>query len=247
MMDFSAAQWVLIWIVAAAAYVVFGIAGVGVAQLARPVLEPFMPLLRMGPLLAVLDFGAAATNLLCDGRQRVDMTELKRLLPWMLLGYGMGVVVRFQAGATVTLMVGILAVAYALHALLHQQAHKSFPATFAMPFGLVGGAFSALFGGGGFVYAVYLAGRVEDKECLRATQSMLIGLSALGPLLFFLLAGAYHDSSLLLTVAVLLPAMWGGVWLGRHITLRLTREQFLRILHGIVLASGLALLARYFF
>ncbi|PAT33343.1 hypothetical protein CLI92_00825 [Vandammella animalimorsus] len=136
MMDFSAAQWVLIWIVAAAAYVVFGIAGVGVAQLARPVLEPFMPLLRMGPLLAVLDFGAAATNLLCDGRQRVDMTELKRLLPWMLLGYGMGVVVRFQAGATVTLMVGILAVAYALHALLHQQAHQSFPATFAMPFGL---------------------------------------------------------------------------------------------------------------
>ncbi|RRD67481.1 hypothetical protein EII19_05825 [Comamonadaceae bacterium OH2310_COT-174] len=118
---------------AAAAYVVFGIAGVGVAQLARPVLEPFMPLLRMGPLLAVLDFGAAATNLLCDGRQRVDMTELKRLLPWMLLGYGMGVVVRFQAGATVTLMVGILAVAYAL---LHQQAHQSFPATFAMPFGL---------------------------------------------------------------------------------------------------------------
>ncbi|WP_238945479.1 hypothetical protein [Vandammella animalimorsus] len=133
-MDFSAAQWVLIWIVAAVAYVVFGIAGVGVVQLARPVLEPFMPLLRMGPLLAVLDFGAAATNLLCDGRQRVDVIELKRLLPWMLLGYGVGVVAGFQTGPTVMLMVGILAVAYALHALRHQQAHKSFPATFARPY-----------------------------------------------------------------------------------------------------------------
>ncbi|RMX11653.1 sulfite exporter TauE/SafE family protein [Vandammella animalimorsus] len=247
MMDFSMTQWAAIWAVVAAAYVVFGMAGFGTALMAGPVLTQLMPLSRVVPLLALLDFSAAVTNLLRDGR-RADVAELKRLLPWMLLGSGVGAAVLLKTRPEVLLlMLGIFAVAYALQAMLRRQARKTLPATFAVPFGLVGGVFSALFGSGGFLYAIYLAGRLEDKERLRVTQSTLIGLSTLARLLIFLMAGVYHDSGLLLLAAVLLPAMWGGLWLGRHITLRLTREQFLRILHGIVLASGLALLARYFF
>ncbi|WP_238946447.1 sulfite exporter TauE/SafE family protein [Vandammella animalimorsus] len=246
-MDFSMTQWAAIWAVVAAAYVVFGMAGFGTALMAGPVLTQLMPLSRVVPLLALLDFSAAVTNLLRDGR-RADVAELKRLLPWMLLGSGVGAAVLLKTRPEVLLlMLGIFAVAYALQAMLRRQARKTLPATFAVPFGLVGGVFSALFGSGGFLYAIYLAGRLEDKERLRVTQSTLIGLSTLARLLIFLMAGVYHDSGLLLLAAVLLPAMWGGLWLGRHITLRLTREQFLRILHGIVLASGLALLARYFF
>ena len=246
MMDFSMAQWAAIWAVVAAAYVVFGIAGFGTALMAGPVLTQLMPLSRVVPLLALLDFSAAVTNLLRDGR-RADVAELKRLLPWMLLGSGVGAAVLLKTRPEVLLlMLGIFAVAYALQAMFRRQARKTFPATLAVPFGLVGGVFSALFGSGGFLYAIYLAGRLEDKERLRVTQSTLIGLSTLTRLLIFLMAGVYHDSGLLLLAAALLPAMWGGLWLGRHITLRLTREQFLRILHGIVLASGLALLARYF-
>ena len=49
--------------------------------------------------------------------------------------------------------------------------------------------FSALFGSGGFLYAIYLAGRIEATERIRVTQSTLIGLSTLTRALLFLLAG----------------------------------------------------------
>lgn len=39
--------------------------------------------------------------------------------------------------------------------------------------------FSALFGSGGFIYAIYLAGRIDAPERIRVTQSALIGLSTL--------------------------------------------------------------------
>lgn len=115
-----------------------------------------------------------------------------------------------------------------------------------MPFGLVGGFFSALFGSGGFIYAIDLAGRIESSDRIRVTQSTLIGLATLTRALLFLLAGVYADREILILAVVLAPAMLVGTAVGRHITQRLPRAQFLRIVSAIVLCSGLALLWRYF-
>ncbi len=41
----------------------------------------------------------------------------------------------------------------------------------------MGGVFSALFGSGGFIYAMYLSSRIEDKQRFRITQMTLIGFS----------------------------------------------------------------------
>lgn len=209
-MDFSIPQWGWIWAVVAASYVVFGIAGFGTALMAGPALTQLMPLSRVVPLLALLDFTAAVSNLARDGR-RADVAELKRLLPWMLLGSGVGATVLLKTRPEVLLlMLGIFAVGYALYSFTRKQTKTQFPAAWAVPFGLVGGVFSALFGSGGFLYAIYLAGRVDDKERLRVTQSTLIGISTLTRLLIFLMAGVYGDGHLLLMAVVLLPAMWGG-------------------------------------
>ena len=115
-----------------------------------------------------------------------------------------------------------------------------------MPIGLVGGVFSALFGSGGFIYAMYLSNRIDTKEGVRATQSSIIGLSTLTRAVLFLIAGVYADLSLLLYVALLLPAMFAGVYIGRHITLRMTREQFLMVVNVLLIASGGVLILRYF-
>jgi uncharacterized membrane protein YfcA len=111
-----------------------------------------------------------------------------------------------------------------------------------MFFGFGGGICSAMFGSGGFVYAMYLSRRLDDTESIRATQSTLIALSTLTRVVIFAIAGVYADLDLLLLAAVLLPAMAIGLAAGHLITLRLSKAQFLRILHVLLIGSGAILL-----
>ena len=139
---------------------------------------------------------------------------------------------------------GLFAVGYALYALSGIRPARPFTPRAALPFGPVGGAFSALFGSGGFLYAIYLAGRLPDKGAIRVTQSTLIGLSTLTRAVLFLLAGMYAQPGVLALAALLVPSMLVGTAVGRRITLRLSREQFLRVVSAVVLCSGALLLWR---
>ena len=111
-------------------------------------------------------------------------------------------------------------------------------------FGSIGGVFSAMFGSGGFIYAMYLSRRLSDKDAIRATQSTLIGLSTFTRAVIFALAGVYAAWRMLMLAVLLAPGMLLGTWAGHHITLRLSREQFLRILYVMLIGSGLTLLLR---
>mgnify|MGYP006177259313 FL=1 len=110
--------------------------------------------------------------------------------------------------------------------------------------GTVGGLFGALFGSGGFLYAIYLNSRLP-KEAARATQSALISCSTLVRLSLFLIAGVYAELPLLMLAVCLLPAMGLGLWIGRRLAMKLSREAFVRLVTWLVLASGLALMGRY--
>ncbi|WP_144634274.1 sulfite exporter TauE/SafE family protein [Bordetella genomosp. 13] len=237
----------IIWLGVALAYLVFGIAGFGTALVASPVLAQFMPVAQVVPLLALLDFCAAAANLARDGRQ-ADVAECKRLAPWMLAGSGIGAGILLYTRADVLLLLlGVFVTVHALYSLAggYRSGSRLSP-RLAMPFGLVGGVFSALFGSGGFLYAIYLQGRVDDRQRMRVTQSALIGLSTLTRVALFLAAGVYADRDLLLLATLLIPSMLIGVRVGRRITLRLSREQFVRVVNAVVLVSGIFLLVRYF-
>ncbi|PRP72081.1 permease [Chromobacterium amazonense] len=228
------------------AYVIFGVAGFGTALVASPVLANFIPVPQIVPLLALMDMFAALSNIAKDGR-KADVAELKRLIPLMVAGSLIGAAILLKTRPDVLLLaLGVFVVAYSLYSLSGLSPNRQFHPRAAAPFGLIGGVFSALFGSGGFIYAIYLSGRIERKEHLRITQTTLIGLSTLTRVVLFAIAGVYMDSSLLLLALILAPAMLCGVFVGRHITLRLTREQFIRVINTVVLFSGIFLLARYF-
>lgn len=144
------------------------------------------------------------------------------------------------------MLLGLFVIGYAVRALLSKRTARRFGPRWSPAFGLVGGIFSALFGSGGFIYAIYLTGRIEAQEKIPVTQSALIGLSTLTRVALFLLAGVYSDGALLLLALVLAPAMLGGLYIGRHISLRLSRAAFLRLINILVLGSGVFLLLRYF-
>ena len=63
-----------------------------------------------------------------------------------------------------------------------------------------------------------------------------------GPLV---IAGVYADLPLLMLALCLLPAMALGLWCGRRLTMRMSREAFVRLVTWLVLASGIALIGRY--
>lgn len=229
----------------AVAYVIFGMAGFGTALIAAPVLAHFVSVATVVPLLALLDFAAAGLSV-ARGAASADAAELRRIVPPMLLGSAAGAAILLLGRPDALLLaLGLFAVGYALHSLGGARPPTALPPRAALPFGLVGGIFSALFGSGGFLYAIYLAGRLETAERIRVTQSTLIGLSTLTRALLFLAAGVYGDCALLALAVLLVPAMLAGTAIGRRITLRMPRPHFLKLLGVLVLGSGLALIHRW--
>ncbi|MCF7697287.1 sulfite exporter TauE/SafE family protein [Mycetohabitans sp. B2] len=220
--------------------------GFGTALVASPLLAQFIPVSHIVPLLALLDFCAATTNVVRDGR-KAELGELKRLVPLMVAGSGMGAVILLATKPDLLLLLlGIFVIGYAAYSLSGYRPMTQLSSWSSVPFGLVGGIFSALFGSGGFIYAIYLQGRLENKEHIRITQTTLIGLSTLTRLVMFLVAGVYANRSLLLLAVLLAPGMLAGVWMGRRITLKLSREQFVKLVNSVILVSGVFLLVRYF-
>lgn len=242
--SFGAGAWLAIGLGIVLAYIVFGIAGFGTALVAGPVLILFMPLSKIVPLLVLLDFVAAFGNLL-PSRKDVAKPELLRLLPCMALGCTLGVIFLLNLKSDLLLLLmGLFISAYAVYSLWIKARPTRLAVGWSVPMGIVGGMFGALFGSGGFLYAIYLNSRLP-KDPARATQSALISCSTVVRLSLFALAGVYAELPLLLLAVCLLPAMALGLWVGRRLTMRLSREAFVRLVTWLVLASGVALIGRY--
>lgn len=173
-------------------------------------------------------------------------SELLRLLPFMALGCTLGVIFLLQLKADVLmLLMGLFVTAYALYSLAVKVKPANLAPAWAVPAGTVGGLFGALFGSGGFLYALYLNARLSSTEQARATQSALISCSTVVRLSLFLVAGVYADWPLLLLAVCLLPVMFLGLRIGRRLTLNMSREAFVRLVTWLVLCSGIALIGRY--
>ncbi|WP_130928487.1 sulfite exporter TauE/SafE family protein [Pseudomonas sp. Sample_20] len=243
--SWGAGGWAVIGLAIALAYVVFGIAGFGTALVAGPMLILFMPLSKIVPLLVLLDFVAAFGNLL-PSRRDVAKPELLRLLPCMAIGCTLGVIFLLNLKSDLLLLLmGLFISAYAVYSLGVKARPAQLSAAWAAPMGTVGGLFGALFGSGGFLYAIYLNSRLP-KDAARATQSALISCSTVVRLSLFVIAGVYAELPLLMLALCLLPAMALGLWIGRRLTMKLSREAFVRLVTWLVLASGIALIVRYF-
>ncbi len=238
-------DWLLIELGVVAAYLVFAIAGFGTALVAGPVLIHFMPLSRIIPLLVMLDFLAAFSHLL-PSRQSVVRSELLRMVPCMAVGCTLGVLFLLNLKSDVLLLLmGLFLMGYSLYSLAIKISPSRLSAVWSIPMGTIGGLFGALFGSGGFLYAIYLNGRLTDKTQARATQNALISCSTIVRLSLFVITGVYAQVSLLLLAACLLPAMIVGSWIGRRLVMRLSREMFVRLVTWMVLISGVTLIGRY--
>ena len=228
----------------AIAYTAFGLTGFGSTVVALPLLAHFFALKFAVPLLMLLDLAA----FLLFGmrvRKRIQYAEIGWLVPFILAGMAAGLILLIEVDERKLLVaLGTFLLLYAGYGLARRGPAAALSRAWCVPIGLAGGMFSALFGTGGVLFALYNAGRIRDKEALRATNAAMIMLSSLVRVMLFGAAGLLTQDGLLATALVLLPALLGGVWLGNRLHATVPAAVVVKAVYALLVFAGLLLLAR---
>ena len=144
-------------------------------------------------------------------------------------------------------MLGGFLLAYAAYMLMAQwmgAKQLRLSEKWAWPLGFSGAFVDSLFGGGGgTLVVIYMHGRGVGKAAFRATLAALWFVEMIARIGGYALAGYYTQSTLAL-VAIMLPFMLLGTWVGEKINARVSQEMFTRILAVMLLLSGASLLIK---
>ncbi len=226
------------------AYTVYGLTGFGSTIVAMPLLAHLFPLRFAVPMMLVFDISAGLL-LGLKHRRLVNWRELLRLLPWLVAGMFIGLTVLVQASERLLLLLlGSFVLAYASWSLARRSAPLPVATGWAAPAGLVGGAFSALYGTGGVVYTTYLVRRLADKAVLRASLGVLILGTALIRVFLFSSTGLYHQQGLLALAFALLPFALAGYLVGSRLHSTLSPQRVVQMVWWLLIGGGASLLLR---
>jgi len=229
-------------------YTLFGFGGFGANIVALPLLAHLMPLRFAVPMMLALDLAASAF-LGLKNRRLIAARELLHLLPWLLGGMFIGATVLARADEKLLLLLlgaFVLAVAaWSLWSARHATA-KPEPVSrrWALPAGLGGGVFSALFGSGGPLYTIYLARRVVEPARLRASIATLIFGAAAVRGALFLSNGLMMQPGLLQTSLALFPGAALGYFIGSRLHAHLPEAWVRQGVWIMLLGSGASLVWR---
>lgn len=238
------AFWIVAPLTILFAYTVFGMSGFGSTIIALPILANWLPLTYLVPLMALGDI-IAATTVGGSNRRHVSRAELKRLLPFMLLGIALGVTVLVNVPQhPLKIGLALFAMGVGLYSILNPSPKSTISPWWCIPAGSVAGALAAVFGAGGPVNVAYLAGRLRDKDEIRSTISVIIFVSATLRTGLYAIAGLVFKAATLAGFAMAAPFAWAGIALGSRIHTSLSNEQMRRVIGGVLMASGAVLLSR---
>ena len=225
------------------AYIIFGIAGFGSTLVSIPLLAHLYPLKFVLPVVVVLDC-VGAFSMGIKLRADVNMRELVPLLPFMLAGMVAGVFLLVHLPGNILLAcLGLFALFYGTLYALKRDSGIRVARWATAPIGLAAGISSALFGVGGPIYVMYLAGRGSTPEQVRATVPVIFMFTTIGRTTLYAVAGLF-SWDVLVTAACLLPVMFLGLYFGHRLHLNLPRDTVVRVIGGLLIASGFSLLLR---
>lgn len=228
-------------------YVVFGLTGFGAALVAMPLVTQVMTLQTAVPIMLLCDL-ICGLALGANNRTAVVLPELRRLLPWMGGGLLLGLALLLYAPQRpLLLLLGAGVLAYAIWRLAAPDVFRPLTTGWAVPLGLAGGGFTAMFGTGGPLYTIYLAGRLRDRNELRATVGTMIMLTGLARLLMFAVAGLFTDATVVALAVWLIPSALAGLRIGAWARSHIAPARVMRLLWLLLLASGAGLILRALF
>jgi uncharacterized membrane protein YfcA len=228
------------------AYTVFGLSGFGSTVISVPVLAHFLPVSYLVPLMALLDT-ASACLVGSAGREHVSKPEIKRLIPWIFVGFVVGItLLKGVPDEYLRTALGIFAMSVGVYSIFNPTVLRTISTWWSMPAGVIGGAIATIFGAGGPIYSTYLSGRLKDKTEIRATMSTLISISAFTRAIIYAVSGLMLHVAIFSGFAVLAPFVWVGLKLGDRIHVGLSQEQMRRAIGCVLVLTGGSLLVRLF-
>jgi uncharacterized membrane protein YfcA len=198
------------------------------------------------PSVAALVFSALVVLTAYGVRLRADVNraELVPLLPFLATGLIIGAFLLLRVPATALLTgLGVVVIAYGLLYASGRQPRLRVAKWAAAPVGVFAGMTSSMFGVGGPIYVMYLTARGSTPENVRATVPVIFIFTTIARIAIFAAADLFTPT-VLYTAAALLPLMLLGMWLGHHLHLNMSREQLVRIIGVLLVASGASLLVR---
>lgn len=243
-MNFPTEIFAITALIVLGAYVIFGLTGFGSTVVAVPLMALMLPLKFAVPLMMLLDL-AATLAIGARIRKGIRFDELAWLTPFILIGMALGLTLLIKvAEASLLNGLGVFVLLYAAYGFMRRGTAPTLGRIWSLPFGLIGGALSALFGTGGVLFAIYVAGRITDKEQLRATNASTIMLSALVRVVLFGIAGLLTQPNLLLFAALLVPAMLAGFYIGNRLHAVIPAAGVVRAVYSVLVIAGISLLVR---
>jgi hypothetical protein len=236
--------WIVAPLVIVFAYTVFGLTGFGSTMIAVPILANWVPLATLVPVLVISDI-ASAVFVGGTNRQHVSKPELKRLVPFLVVGLACGVTLLVNAPQKpLVVALGLFSLVAGVSTVLNPVPKGRISALWCAPAGVVAGSFAATFGIAGPIYVAYLTGRLDDKNAIRATISTMISISASLRGVFYVVAGLVLKAGVLAGIAFVAPFAILGVRIGSRIHTGLSAVQLRRAIGILLVACGGVLLVR---
>jgi uncharacterized membrane protein YfcA len=229
----------------AVSYALRGSTGFGAAA-AMPLLALIIPLKVLIPAWTLIGLTAGVT-LLGRDRAHIAWADMARLLPACLVGIAIGLYVFTSLDArTLAKGLGGLIVMYGVYSFWLTAQPKTrwqaSPRLIAPIAGVLGGAVGTTFGTMASVFfAIYFDAIRMAKDNFRASMSaVLVALGIVRGLGYW--AVGEYSRDVLITVAIALPMMLVGIFIGNRIHTGLSELAFRRLVAGALMVSGLALL-----
>jgi len=234
-------------VVLVASYALRGSTGFG-GFAAMPLMALAVPMKLLVPVWSLLVIASSAT-LIGRDRGHVSLRDIVHVVPSCLVGVAVGLYFFTTLDARLLARsFGLLVLGYALYTLWGlRRAARSTPRgspAVAHTAGVLAGAMGTVFGTmSSIFFAIYLDARRITKAQFRATISALMLLLALVRGAGYLAVGVFEREALIL-FALALPFMLVGMYLGDRVHARIDEATFKRLVCGILLVSGGALMLR---
>ncbi len=248
MEQLSLLQLVFCAIVVMVAFAVRGGAGFGGGAIAVPLLALVFPLPVTVPVVTVLNMLSSIGHGFTDWRNIV-WREIRRILPGSLLGVFVGIyLLTLFDPQPLARALGVFVVFYALYVMVFAGRTPQIAQRWMLPVAALtsfaAGIVGSLFGGAaGPLYVIYLNAARLGKDAFRVTITTVMLFQGLTRIAGYATLGLYDRHTLLL-LAVALPVMIAGSWLGAKVVRRFDTVIFNRAVAAVLMISGAALILK---
>jgi len=235
-------------VVLLSAFAVRSAAGFGAGLIAIPMLAFILPVSTAVSVATVLTTLSSVQQVGHEWRQ-IAWRNFIVIFLYSMVGVGLGLYfIKLLDEDVLRHCLGGFLILYSIYALSAADTSRFLPrrwhGALGAGVGIVGGLCSALFGAGaGPIYVVYFDILRLEKAVFRATMSAVVMLGGAARIIGYGSLGFYGPSTIAL-LAIGLPLVIVGSWLGDRLVYRLSARSFSQLVAAVMLLSGITLLVR---